>query len=402
MKKFLLKLLERILKVLALRVLRKFKPKIIAITGSSGKTSAKELIYQVLKAGGFDVVRSEGNLNNQYGIPLAILGFQKTPSPFLYPLVLVQGAIRTLTFTKYPKILVLEMAADRPGDIEYLAKLTCPELGIITNIGVAHLEFFKTIENIAKEKLSLFNFIKGPAVAVLNSDDKFLKKAYLPKVKRKIFFGKSQDADYQITKFQQRLNGTDFWVRKRGLVPPQSNRGGGGEREEKFSIEALGEHQVFSAVLAVAVGRLFGIDFKILKKTLAPYEGMPGRGKVLLGRRDIVILDESYNANPVSMKQALEVLASMVNGRRVAILGEMRELGWLTKKAHQEIGKLAKESAELTMGVGFSMKDANLDYWFPTVEQTMPFLQEELKSGDIVLVKGSLAVGLKKIVDELK
>jgi len=352
MKRFFLSILFAILRNLAKIVLSRHKPEIIAITGSVGKSSTKEAVFAVLREKYPKTGKSTGNLNNELGLPLAILSFKKSPSLLTWPFILIWSFFKMLWYliAPYPKILVLEMAADKPGDISYLTSFIKPKVGIVLNVGPAHLEKFGTLEAVAKEKGKLVEVLPKNGLAVLNEDDPYVK-------------GMAQLSSAHIEFF----------------------------RDRRLENETA---------VATIIGQFYKIEEKLIKQGLGKIEKLPQRMVWLNGKKGCTIIDDSYNANPLSMKWALDVLAKQ-EGRRVAVLGEMAQQGKNSGQAHQEVIDLAKKSADQIILVGKEFQNMS-DIWFKDSQSAAENIGKYIQKGDMVLVKGSRSTQMEKIVDMLK
>jgi UDP-N-acetylmuramoyl-tripeptide--D-alanyl-D-alanine ligase len=357
MKKFFLKVLQSILKFLASLVLKSKKPRIIAITGSVAKSSTKEAIWWVLKEK-LDVRKNEGNLNTEIGVPLAILGFKKSPRwfiswPFFILWAICKATYYTLPFTHYPKWLILEMAADKPDDIAYLVSFARPNIGVITAVGPSHLQAFKTIENVAEEKMKLAKALPKDGFAILNGQDPLIVKR-AKQIKAKVLFFTSED------------------------IP--------------------------SAATTI-IGKIFKLSNEEIERRLKNYTPLKGRMNILYGIRGTVILDDSYNANPLSMEYALKRLKSqslnVKTARRIAVLGDMLELGDYAEEGHREVGKIAKENCDLLLTTGNNARyiaEEGRGQHFETKKELIDFLKSEIKNGDIILIKASRGMKFEEIV----
>ncbi len=380
-------ILEWELAALARGVLRRFRPYVIGVTGSSGKTTTKYMIGEMLKAVRKKTYVAEGNLNTEIGLPMAILGYKKSPENFFDFAGIFFGApFRVLFLKSYSAFAVFEYATDKPGDMDELISIAAPDIAVITNIGVAHIGAFKSVEKIAQEKWRLAQAAKDHVVC----DEDVLKKTSQfnqPKAQVRLT-GNVETALAKDIRYQTNKATFDFYLSSK-------------KYQTEFGF--LGEHIVRDLELAVlAVHLATGESEKILDqvKNLKP---QVGRGERVIARRDILILDESYNANPLSMLAALEVLQSSKYGRKVAILGQMSEIEPIADKAHLEVAQRAKKVADLTVGVGNQFESAKLDKWYPNVEELGKEIDEILHPGDVVLVKGSLhANRLDKLVEKLK
>lgn len=353
------------LRVLVGAVLAKHKPTIIAVTGSAGKTTVKFLIYEVLKAKfGDKVALSPGSLSTKTGLPIALLGFKPNwpnlgPALWLWPFWLLSATIVTcylLLVTRYPRIWVLEFAADLPGDFRFLLSYIKPKVAVVTNVGDAHLEFFRTREQLAKEKGEVVAALPQDGLAVLNAND--------PRVRA---MGKLTTA-------------RKIWIKSKGF---------------KFNEAAAG-----------VIGRHFGVPAAKINRQIKTFEPPPGRFNVLKGKNGSTIIDSSYNANPTSMVLALKELNRLATrsprrGRRVAVLGDMFELGDVAEKAHREVGEIARQSADLVVTVGPLAKLMG-GMHFADKQKATDFLLKQVRKGDTILVKASHGMHFEDIVDTLR
>lgn len=407
---------QEILTAFARFTLRLYRPKIIAITGSVGKTSAKEAIFSVLKSK-YRVRRSEKNYNTEIGVPLAILGIHHYGRNVLkWTYALIRVAIRILIRAReYPEILVLEMGADRPGDIGYLVKLAPPFAGVITAIGEipVHVEFFDGPEALIKEKSNLIKALSSDGYAVLNYDDDVVI-GIKSDTKAHIFsYGFNPEALVKIANYEihtdigvgERL-GISFKIEHGGSVVPVRLSG------------AFGKAQASAAGAAVCIGLIFDMNLVDISEALGSYESPPGRMKLLYGVKRVFILDDTYNASPAATIAALEVLSEFPAKRKIAVLGDMLELGQYTEAAHRAIGEKVAAVADLFIAVGERMKFAldeavrgkNEDQkklsnshalWFARSDDVGKKLEELLEPGDIVLIKGSQSIRMERIVKEI-
>jgi len=386
MKKILKKILERELAFLATSVLKKFRPFIIGVTGSSGKTTTKYMIGELLKSVRGKTSASFSNLNTETGLPMAVLGYKLVPKGYFdFLKMAICAPFRTLFLSSYDDFLVLEYATDRPGDMDALVKIARPDIAVITNFGVAHIEKFGTTEKIAVEKWKLALSAKS-AVVTTQSVLKKTESLDQPRVKVQTT-GNIATVLAKNIKILTNRTSFDLYLDEK-------------KYETEFSY--LGEHNIENLELAVlAVYITTGETGKIVQK-IKDLKPRIGRGSRLVGRRDILILDESYNANPHSMLAALRVLGDMSFGRKVAILGGMAEIAPIAKKSHHEIAEVAKKVADLTIGVGDGFREEKLDKWYQDVEELNKEIESILRKGDTVLIKGSHSVGLRETVERLK
>ncbi len=388
------KLLRNYLRFWARIYLQRAQPQIVAVTGSAGKTSTKEAIFEVLKVRfSQDVRKSSGNLNTKNGVGLAVLGFKKSPEIFyqwLWPLISIPFKAY---FSRKIKFLVLEIAADQPGDISFITSFIKPNIVVLTNIGPAHLEIFGSMENLIKEKMALIKALKSDGWVVLNTDDKELKKLKnnLKNIKTFAIYESAdvmaENIQTQIINFQPK---TTLIVKTLGSKLP-------------LSLNTLGGvGNVYAALAAVSCGEIFKIDQKDMTKGFLEIQSEKHRLQVFEGKNKSVLIDDAYNANPLSMKVALDVLRKTEGSRKIAVLGDMLELGTIKEEAHQLIGKYAAESADEVITIGPLAKLYGAKKHFEKQAEVMTYLLGEIQKGDIILIKASRGMGLEKIVEALK
>lgn len=404
----MLKILHYILKQLAARVLKKYRPLVIGITGSVGKTSTKEAVFSVLRHN-FKVSRNLKNYNNEIGVPLTILGCGSGGhSVFKWLNIIIKGLILIFKKSEYPEILILEMGADKMGDIEYLVKFAPCDIGVVTSVGEVHLEFFGSVENIIKEKRKIIAHLKESHLAILNGDDQnvlTMKSATQAKV---VTFGFNDNvdvraADIKVSQKQGEI-GTAFKLHSQGSVLPV------------FLPKALGKQQVRAALVAIAIAQNFKLNLLDIAENLRTYQAPPARTNLIKGIKNSLLIDDSYNASPISAKAALDLLAEIeVDGgaKKIAVLGAMLELGGYTEAGHQEVGqKAAAVKVDMLVTVGEKTRDiirgaiaAGLleekTFYFDNNHAAGLFVQNKLKEGDLVLIKGSQGARMEQITKEL-
>ena len=413
MKNFIKKIIVLKIDILAKLYLWRFKPEIIAVTGNVGKTSTKEAIAIVLN--GVRKVRSgKGNLNNEFGVPLTIIGdfsddYYEVGSSFLFWCKVIFIGWWSLIFNhKYPEVLVLEYGADKPGDISKLVRKYKPKIGVITAVGEipVHVEYFSDPDALAREKSKLITSLKSADYAILNHDDPLVYEMR-EKTKAKVMtYGFTEGSTVKLSNFDFRLDsnekpsGVGFKIHHsdNSLVPVNL-----------FGV--LGRSQALSAGAATAIGVIYGMNLIEISQALAEYKGPKGRLKILSGIKNSVIIDDTYNAAPASTHLAVETLKDITAKRKIAILGDMLELGKYTIQAHQEIGNLVGGSADILVTVGLRAKfiadsaanqmDSHNIYSFVNSDSAKIKVQELIKEGDLILVKGSQGIRMEKIVEEI-
>ncbi len=427
MKHIFIIILKWTLKQLAQLTIWRFQPQVIGITGSVGKTSTKEAIYIVLK-NHHRVRKSAGNLNNELGMPLTIIGdwseeelklvSRDTPAGekklkklFFWLKVIISALISFIFQRKsaYPQVLILEYAADKPGDIKELLEISRPQIGIITAVGEipAHVEFFSGPEAVAKEKSKLIEYLPANGLAILNFDNEIVMKMREQTRARVISFGFGDGADLKITNFENRSEndksmGISFKIEYGGSFVPIVLK------------NAFGKAQAYTAAITACVGLIFDLNLVEISEALsANYQPSKGRMNLIAGIKDTYIIDDSYNASPLSVQEALNTLRDLPAKRKIAVLGDMLELGKYSIEAHEAIGRLASQIVEILVTVGPRAKfiaeaaktsglSENKILSFDTASEACLLVQELIKKDDLVLIKASRAVGLEKIVEEIK
>ena len=418
--------MKYILKQLAKLTIWRFQPQVIGITGSAGKTSTKEAIYAVLKKH-HRVRKSSGNLNNELGMPLTIIGDwseeelklvsrdtppgeKKIKKLFFWLKVILFAKFRFLFQRRsaYPQILILEYAADQPGDIKELLEISRPQMGIITTVGEipVHVEFFSGPEAVAREKSKLIEHLPANGFAVLNFDNEIVMKMREQTRARVITFGFGDGADLKITNFENRSEndkpvGISFKIEYGGSFVPVVLK------------NSFGKAQAYAAAISACVGLIFDLNLVEISEALSNnYQPAKGRMNLIAGIKDTYIIDDTYNALPLSMQEALDTLRDLPATRKIAVLGDMLELGKYSIEAHEAIGQLVSGIIEILVTVGPRAKfiaeaaknsglAENKILSFDTAAEAGRSVQELMKKGDLVLIKASRAVGLEKIVEEV-
>ena len=395
------KLLQTILRWLTKIILWKYKPTVIAVTGSVGKTSTKEAIFAVLKTV-FKVRKSKDNYNNEFGVPLTVIGATSgNKNPLLWIWVLLRAVLVFVLPLPYPKVLILEMGADRPGDIAYLSSLARPFISVVTNVGPSHLKYFKKIEKIAQEKSKLVSSLPQRGVAVLNFDDQFVQAMALKHNGISILFGLDADADVNATDIFHKLDGVTYKVHYHGNVVPVHLPG------------AVGSPNVYASLAAVSVGLAMNMNLVDISRALEGYYSPPGRLRLLPGVKSTLVVDDTYNSAPASSLAALEVLSRLPGRRKIAVLGDMAELGQFTEDGHRQVGGgVVDHGISFLVVVGTKSKfisdqAKHMGYpekqvlEFSTSDEAKKPVERLIEPGDVILVKGSRSMKMEKIVKEI-
>jgi UDP-N-acetylmuramoyl-tripeptide--D-alanyl-D-alanine ligase len=362
---------------LAAAVRRHWGKRVVAVTGSAGKTTTKEAIAAVLGEQ-FNVLKSQGNLNNGYGVPLQLLKLE----------------------TEH-QVAVIEMGMSSAGEIAALARIASPEWGVVTNVGSAHAEFFPdSIAGVARAKYELIQSLPGHGTAFLNCDDHYVSQFGRDFNGRVIYFGRGPCAD-------PRVESTESLGTEGLRVHVRS-----GESRIDFHLHLLGEHNVSNAVAAIAVGVASGIPLEICCAALVELQPDEKRGRVVIVRGAKVIND-SYNSNPEALKAMIGTLASIpvgAKGRRILVAGEMLELGPESKALHAACGETAARAGiDIVVGVCGYAKSITEEttargvpsVFFETPEEAGRWLRQNLRAEDVILLKASRGVRLERALEVL-
>lgn len=349
--------------------------KVVGITGSVGKTSTKEFIASVL-ATHYKVVKTEGNFNNEVGLPLTVLRIKEDT-----------------------EVAVLEMGISDFGEMHRLSEIAKPDICVITNIGQCHLEKLGTRDGILKAKSEIFDFMKEDGSACLNGDDDKLITIQDVNGRKPVFFGRKSEQDIYATDCENKgLSGSEAVIHREGRNIP-------------VSIPLPGDHMIYNALAATAVATVLGLSDEEIRSGIAAVEPVGGRSHIIQ-EDNLTIIDDCYNANPVSMKAAIDLL-SMANTRTVAILGDMFELGSNERVLHEEVGTYAAyRNVDTIICVGNLSKDMyegaralegtkSRAYYYVDKETLLEHLGDLIKAGDSVLVKASHGMHFEDLIDKI-
>ncbi len=396
MKSILKKIISNILIWESKAILKKYKPSIIAVTGTVGKTSTKDAIYTVLSSSEH-VRKSEKSFNSEIGVPLTIIG---CPNGWSDPLTWISNILQGLELiffkSDYPKCLVLEVGADHPGDIESISKWLKTDISIITKVGdvPVHVEFFPTPADVLREKSFLIKALKPEGSLILYADDKKVS-ALAKDVKQTVYsFGLTEMATVtasnpSITYDDMKLpSGIAFKLNYKGNSIPM--RLGG----------VLGNQQIYPIIAAATVGIIRNIPINKIVDSFEKHVFPKGRMNVIAGINRSVIIDDSYNASPDAVREGLNTLASLqVAGKRIAVLGDMLELGNFSAEEHRKAGVQALQSCDLLVTVGQRAKIMGNDNTvsFDTSIEAGEYLNGIVGEGDVVFVKGSQSMRMERV-----
>jgi UDP-N-acetylmuramoyl-tripeptide--D-alanyl-D-alanine ligase len=355
----------------------RFKPVVVAVTGSVGKTTTKEMIAAVVAAHG-PVLKNEGNFNNEIGLPLTL--FNLAPRH---------------------KIAVVEMAMRGAGQIDYLARIAKPSVGVITNIHMSHIELLGSLDAIADAKGELLDHLPTDGAAILNADDAYFDYLVRRANCRVVSFGESSNA---------KVRAVSSGIDNKGCCHFEVMTPTG---SFDVHIPVPGEHNIKDALAAIAVGEELGIGHEAIRSALAGFKAPEKRSNVIPSRRGFVVIDDTYNASPASVKSAVKTLSMMEGDRKIAVLGDMLELGEHAIEAHLEVGRTVKECGiDMLVAVGELAKliargaiNAGMPISavieFEDSAQASKEVASKVRERDVVLVKGSRAVKMERIVEGL-
>lgn len=352
-----------------------FDIKVVGITGSVGKTSTKEMIASVV-AQKYNVHKTLGNFNNEWGLPITIFELNENH-----------------------QVAILEMGVNHFGEMRRLSSVASPDICVITNIGVAHLEFFKTREGILQEKSEMIQDMKSGGSILLNGDDDLLSKMGSVKGVTPLFFGLDDKNEFYASDLNAvGLRGTECTIH---LPSGESFR---------CTVPLPGIHMVSNALAGAAVGFTLGLSAQEIKNGIESLPSIPGRNNIISTDK-LIILDDCYNANPISMNAAIDVL-TMAIGRKVAVLGNMGELGNNEKQLHFDTGVYAADQGiDVVIGIGSLAREivngAATDpsmktYWFETKADFLSQMGNIIQEGDNVLVKASHGMWFPELVEALQ
>lgn len=347
---------------------------VCGITGSNGKTTVKEMIAAILAVNA-EVLSTQGNFNNDIGVPLTLLRLEHKH-----------------------QYAVVEMGANHPGEIRYTGQIAQPDVAVITNVGEAHIEGFVDIAGVAKAKSELIQSLGENGIAVLNADDKFFEFWQGIAGNRKIIsFGLSDNADISASDLDSRIEDkqfiTEFMLRTT-------------DDEIAIRTSLAGKHNVVNALAAAAACMAMGVGLKQIQQGLSKIKPVAGRLEPLLGKKGNIIVNDSYNANPSSLKVALDVL-QLCAGESWVILGAFAELGKTSKKIHAELGSLIKSSNVVRLlAVGSDAESTANTFgkgalFFQTQDALIEVLLNEITGKEALLIKGSRAQQMEKVTEAL-
>ena len=390
-------------------VLWKYKPRIVAITGSVGKTSTKDAVYAVLSGVSY-VRKSEKSFNSEIGLPLTILGCTNGwNDPFIWLKNILKGLWLFIWRQDYPTWLVLEVGIGKPGDMKKTASWIKSDVVIMTAIGETpvHIEFFDSRKQLVEEKAQLIKTLKKNGLLVLNADDETILGMKAKTKKRTITYGFKEGADVL-------GSGDNIFYNEEGYPLGIIYRVDDDGKSFPVIIEGVfGKNHIYASLGALALSS--GLKFNMLGAVdrLKNYDVPPGRMRLLKGINNSYIVDDTYNSSPFACESGLKTLGEVKNkGRKIAVLGDMLELGKHTKNSHENVGKIAKEYVDFLIVVGqradaiksgaleAGMSDEKI-FDFSNSYDAGKFLKDFVKDGDLVFIKGSQGMRMERTVEAI-
>lgn len=412
MKEIIKKIIIYILTLESKLVLKRFKPKIIVITGSVGKTSTKDAIYTALKSN-LNIRKNQKSFNSEFGVPLTILNLENAwNSPLGWVKNIFLGLL--VLFKKdYPEWLVLEVGADHPGDVSSVCKWLKPDVAVVTALPKVpvHVEFFESPEDLNEEDLSVIKYLKKDGTLVLNADDKIALAAKSRFDGNIYTYGSEDTATVSFSNEVITYEDEDGISLPSGISFKISNSG---NSVPVFLSNVLGVQHILPVCAALSVGLSQHIPFLDMVHAFLNYEAPKGRMNLIPGKNNSLIIDDTYNASPIAMQKAIEALSTVKNnGNKIAILGDMMEIGKYSSDEHKKVGEqIFKSKIDILITVGIRAKqisesavesgmDNNSVFHFKDYKDVSEKVFAFLKPRSVVLLKASQSIRLEKVAAEL-
>lgn len=397
------------LMLIARAVMRRYRPRIVLVSGSVGKTATKDAVAAVL-ATRFFVRKSNKSFNSAFGVPFTILDVESPWNNHFAWFSVVRNALALLLLPNhYPNMLVLEVGADRSGGITNILRIVTPDVVVITRLPEipAHVEAYASPEAVQEEEFSPAYALPVAAPLIIPADDPYALDNAVRTAARCISYGVSADA-------LVRVSDIGFYESEGRVAGMRANVQVAGERRSLVIQGSVGATQLLPSAAALATAQAFDIPLAEALDALESYEPPPGRGRLLRGTNDSIIIDDSYNASPAAVEEALATLKTFPlpagrqgAPRRIAVLGDMLELGRYSSMEHARIGALANDSADVIAAVGIrarafaaAAKDVEV-MLFDNADAAARALPDFVRAGDVILVKGSQNVRTERVVKAL-
>lgn len=401
MKEFFKKCIITILTLEAKFVLRRFKPTVIAITGSVGKTSTKDATYTILHPL-VSVISTEKSFNGDIGVPLSILQLPNAWSNYIGWITNVIRGAAILLKKKYPRYVILEVGADKPKDISSIARWIKPKYSIFTRLPdvPVHVEFFESKEQVIKEKKSLARYTRKSGMLILNADDPkvlAMKDEFKHRIRT---YGEHPQSDIRLAQFHVEKQ-NDTYIATGTIVYKNHSH-------VFANPGVIAKTQILSSLPGIIIAVEEGYTFTQAVAYINQLHPTPGRGTVLPGINSSVIIDDTYNASPVAVVNSIDILKSLPEAkRRILVVGDMMELGHYAEEEHRKIGTYAAHRVDMLITVGNRSKfihdeavkhNVKESRWFDTAEKAGDYMRDHIMPGDVVLFKASQSIRLEKAV----
>lgn len=403
MKKITKLVAASILAFLARAVVRRYVPRIVMVTGSVGKTSTKDAVAAVLDAR-FFVRKSEKSFNSEFGVPFTILG---VGNPWNNPVAwfsVIKSALALLFLPNhYPNMLILEVGADRPGDLARILRIATPDVVVVTRLPSipVHVEAYASPDAVREEEFSPAYALGAGAPLIISADDRYAFESAQRTPARIVTYGCADDATVRVCD-------VGFYEQDGHVAGMKAMVSQGNEQHACFARGSVGRAQILPVAAALGVAYSFRIPLTEALTALEGYVPPPGRGRIFSGKNGSIIIDDSYNASPAAVEEALATLKIFPNAtRRIAVLGDMLELGRYSVTEHERISILAADSADIVAAVGiraraFAASKGKAEVkLFDDAKAAALALAEDVRPGDVVLIKGSQSMRTERIVKTL-
>ncbi|MDP2665802.1 MAG: Mur ligase family protein [bacterium] len=395
-----------ILAFFARAVIHRYHPHIVMVTGSVGKTSTKDAVAAVLSTR-FFVRKSEKSFNSEFGVPFTILGV-KNPwgNPLAWVSIVKYSLALLLLPNHYPNMLVLEVGADKPGDLARILRIATPNVVVVTRLPdvPVHVEAYASPEAVREEEFSPALALKRGAPLIISADDSYALDRAVRVSTNIISYGVADNATVLVSD-------VGFYEEEGKVAGMQAKVKTSSEEKNLVVRGSVGTTQILPAVAALAVASAFDIPQSEALKALGTYEPPAGRGRLLAGKNGSIIIDDSYNSSPVAVEEALMTLKSFPlpagrqeTPRRIAVLGDMLELGRYSVMEHERVGALARASADMIVTVGIRARafaSIGKVTLFDSARAAAEALPALVREGDVILVKGSQSIRTERIVEAL-
>ncbi|HRH25950.1 MAG TPA: UDP-N-acetylmuramoyl-tripeptide--D-alanyl-D-alanine ligase [Candidatus Paceibacterota bacterium] len=421
MKEYFKRVVTQILSKESAILLKRKKPKIIAVTGNVGKTSAKDAIYAVISTK-YHARKSDKSFNSEIGVPLTILGLPNAwANPIGWLWNIIVGFKIAFFSNEYPEIIVVEVGADHPGDIKNIGTWLTPDVTVITHIPEipVHVEFFPDAASLAAEKIELAKALKSGGTLIVDADSIFSMSAkdVMAENQKLITYGKKSGADIQLLGSKPMYAESSSGKQKTKFPIGEEARfvaGGGMGTEYTLTLPGtIGTHRSFSGLAAIAVAQTFDISLVDAIKALATTTPSRGRMRLIDGIKDSVIIDDTYNSSPIAVQEALQALKSVhAEGKKIVVLGDMMELGAHSPGAHYAVGEKVARAAHVLVTVGIrareiargalehGMAETHI-FQYEDSKKAGKFVETIIEAGDVVLIKGSQSMRMERAVLEV-